>query len=154
MDPCAGSTLSAPRNIWSSVYELEATNLLLVLGEYIWQQEVIAPRYQWKWAVEAVSELGDYAAGLGIEIAIELEPFQLSIVNTLAKMVSFWMTSTIPPCGRIWTCPPGAGPYAGGRDCHLQGRIAHVHFSDCDGKKHGDLPRAGEWWISAPTLRS
>ena len=23
---------------------------------------------------------------------------------------------------------------------NLQGRIAHVHFSDCDGKKHGDLP--------------
>jgi sugar phosphate isomerase/epimerase len=22
----------------------------------------------------------------------------------------------------------------------LAGRIAHVHFSDCDGKKHGDLP--------------
>ena len=22
----------------------------------------------------------------------------------------------------------------------LQGRIAHVHLSDCDGKKHGDLP--------------
>ena len=65
------------------VYELEARNLLLVLGEYIWQQEVIAPRDQWKWAVEAVSELGDYAAGLGIEIAIELEPFHLSIVNTL-----------------------------------------------------------------------
>ena len=22
----------------------------------------------------------------------------------------------------------------------LKGRIAHSHFSDCDGKKHGDLP--------------
>jgi sugar phosphate isomerase/epimerase len=22
----------------------------------------------------------------------------------------------------------------------LKGRIAHCHFSDCDGKKHGDLP--------------
>jgi sugar phosphate isomerase/epimerase len=22
----------------------------------------------------------------------------------------------------------------------LKGRIAHVHFSDCDGKVHGDLP--------------
>ena len=22
----------------------------------------------------------------------------------------------------------------------LSGRIAHAHFSDCDGKKHGDLP--------------
>src|SRR3954447_19576282 len=32
-------------------YELEARNLLLVLGEYIWQQEVIQPRDQWAWAV-------------------------------------------------------------------------------------------------------
>ena len=22
----------------------------------------------------------------------------------------------------------------------MKGRIAHVHLSDCDGKKHGDLP--------------
>jgi sugar phosphate isomerase/epimerase len=24
--------------------------------------------------------------------------------------------------------------------CRLAGRIAHVHLSDCDGNKHGDLP--------------
>ena len=45
------------------VYELEAKNLLLVLGEYIWQQEVIAPRDQWKWAVEAVSRVGRLRRG-------------------------------------------------------------------------------------------
>ena len=70
-------------------YELEGRNLLLVLGEYIWQQEVIAPRDQWKWAVEHVRDLGEYAAGLGLEIAIELEPFHLSLVNDLPKMIQF-----------------------------------------------------------------
>src|SRR6185437_7126209 len=51
-------------------YELEGKNLLLVLGEYIWQQEVIAPQDQWKWAVEQVRELAEYARGRGLEIAI------------------------------------------------------------------------------------
>src|SRR4051812_35843600 len=71
------------------IYELEAKNLLLVVGEYIWQQEVIAPKDQWNWAVDGVRQLGVYAANLGLEIAIELEPFHLSIVNDVPKMVQF-----------------------------------------------------------------
>src|SRR5579872_4178757 len=38
-------------------YELEAKNLLLVLGEYIWQQEVIPAAEQWKIGVENVRRL-------------------------------------------------------------------------------------------------
>ena len=34
-------------------YEYDAKNLLLVLGEYIWNQEVIPPAEQWNWAVDA-----------------------------------------------------------------------------------------------------
>ena len=123
------------------VYELEARNLLLVLGEYIWQQEVIAPRDQWKWAVETVSELGDYAKGLGVEIAIELEPFHLSIVNTLAKMVSFLDDLHHPAVRANLDISHLALAHTPAEEVpNLQGRIAHVHFSDCDGKKHGDLP--------------
>jgi sugar phosphate isomerase/epimerase len=123
------------------VYELEARNLLLVLGEYIWQQEVIAPEAQWKWGVENVRALGEYAAGLGVEIAIELEPFQLSLVNTFDKMERF-LDDVAHPAVRanmdishlhLSGTPAGAIP-------RLKGRIAHVHFSDCDGVKHGDLP--------------
>ena len=33
-------------------YEYEAKNLLLVLGEYIWEQQVIPPREQWATAVQ------------------------------------------------------------------------------------------------------
>ena len=33
-------------------YELEAKNLLLVLGEYIWEQQVIPPAEQWETGVE------------------------------------------------------------------------------------------------------
>jgi sugar phosphate isomerase/epimerase len=123
------------------VYELEARNLLLVLGEYIWQQEVIAPRDQWKFAVENARALGQYAANLGLEIAIELEPFKLSLVNSLDKMVQF-LDDVDHPAVRanldishlhLSHSPAEAIP-------NLQGRIAHAHFSDCDGKVHGDLP--------------
>src|SRR5215218_1317558 len=53
-------------------YELEARNLLLVLGEYIWEQQVIPPAEQWRVGVENVRQLGEYAQTLGLQIAMEL----------------------------------------------------------------------------------
>ena len=123
------------------VYELEADNLLLVLGEYVWQKEVIPPEDQWKWAVENTRYLGEYAESLDLEIAIELEPFQLSLVNDLEKMKKF-LTDVDHPAvkanldiSHLALSHVDAGEIASIRD-----RIAHVHFSDCDGKVHGDLP--------------
>ena len=122
-------------------YELEGKNTLLVLGEYIWQQEVIAARDQWKWAVETVAELGDYAKGLGVDVAIELEPFHLSIINTLGKMMTFLDDVHHPAVRANLDISHLALAHTPAEDIsNLQGRIAHVHFSDCDGKKHGDLP--------------
>lgn len=46
-------------------YEYEAKNLLLVLGEYIWNREVIPPDEQWRYGVETCRELAEYAADLG-----------------------------------------------------------------------------------------
>src|SRR3954465_9213166 len=46
-----------------------ARNVLLVLGEYIWQKEVIPPGEQWATGVRHVRALGEYAAELGLEIA-------------------------------------------------------------------------------------
>jgi hypothetical protein len=62
---------------------LGCDNLLLVIGEYIWQQEVIPPEEQWRAGVQNVRRLAEFAAELGLEIAIELEPFKLSLVNTV-----------------------------------------------------------------------
>src|SRR5438552_7823901 len=70
-------------------YEYEAKNLLLVLGEYIWNQEVIPPAEQWQTAVRNVRELGQYAANLGQQIALELEPFPLSLLNSVDSMERF-----------------------------------------------------------------
>src|SRR5487761_1989841 len=56
-------------------YMFEARNVLLVLGEYIWQREVIPPAEQWATGVDNVKALGRYAGDLGLEIALEMEPF-------------------------------------------------------------------------------
>jgi D-psicose/D-tagatose/L-ribulose 3-epimerase len=122
-------------------YDLRAKNLLLVLGEYIWNQEVIAPSDQWKWAVEGVTELSSYAEHLGLEIAVEIEPFALSIVNNIDRMDQF--LGDVARCNvkanidvsHLALAKDGASEVS-----RLAGRIAHVHLSDCDGKKHGDLP--------------
>src|SRR5262249_10670329 len=70
-------------------YELEARNLLLVIGEYIWERQVIPPAEQWQTGVGNVRLLGDHAARLGLEIALELEPFKLSLVNDVDSMLRF-----------------------------------------------------------------
>ena len=122
-------------------YELEARNYLIVIGEYIWQQEVIPPRDQWNWAVEGLRTLGEYAAGLGLEIAIELEPFHLSIVNDVASMVKMLDDVAHPAVKANLDISHLALTHTAATEIpRLRQRIAHCHLSDCDGKKHGDLP--------------
>jgi sugar phosphate isomerase/epimerase len=122
-------------------YELEAKNTLLVLGEYIWQREVIKPADQWKWAVDNTRMLGEYAKGLGLEIAIELEPFRESMVNDLDKMVRFLNDVNHPAVkANLDISHLHLSQTPASEVQRLKGRIAHVHLSDCDGKVHGDLP--------------
>lgn len=122
-------------------YELEGKNLLLVLGEYIWQQEVIAPKDQWSWAVQHVHELTEYAAGLGLEIALEIEPFHLSLVNNAQLMRKFLDDVDHPAAkANIDISHLALAGEEAGEIGKLAGRIAHVHLSDCNGKVHGDLP--------------
>ena len=122
-------------------YELEAENLLLVLGEYIWNQEVIPPQEQWKTGIENCRRLGDYAAGLGLKIALELEPFHLSLVNNVDSMVRFLEEARHPALGANIDVShlqlAGVKPEEVAR---LKDHAIHVHISDCDGKRHGDLP--------------
>ena len=63
-----------------------AKNVLLVLGEYIWQKEVIPPVEQWSAAATCVKTLGEHARRLGLEIALELEPFAMSLLNDVESM--------------------------------------------------------------------
>src|SRR5690349_9411857 len=118
-----------------------AQNLLLVIGEYIWQREVIPPEAQWGFAVENTRVLGEYARDLGLEIAIELEPFDLSLVNSVESMLRFLDDVALPNVRAncdISHLHLVRTPFEDVQK--LKGRIAHVHLSDCDGEVHGDLP--------------
>lgn len=135
-------------------YELEAKNVLLVIGEYIWEKQVIPPAEQWQTGVKNVRELGKYAEGLGLQIALELEPFKLSLVNNVDTMVKFiddvnhpavWANIDISHLELSHTAPEELR--------RLKGKAIHVHLSDCDGKVHGDLPPGRGVMNFAPYLR-
>lgn len=122
-------------------YEYEANNLLLVIGEYIWQKEVIPPEEQWATAVRNVRELGDYAGNLGLEIALELEPFKLSLVNDVDSMVRFLEEVNHSQVkANIDISHLQLSDTKPEEIRRLKGLATHVHISDCDGKVHGDLP--------------
>ncbi len=122
-------------------YFLGARNVLLVLGEYIWQQEVIPPDVQWRCGVEEVRTLGVYAAELGLQIALELEPFSLSLLNDVASMARFLDEVGHPAVmANLDISHLALAHEPASAIARLKGRVAHVHISDCDGKVHGDLP--------------
>ena len=122
-------------------YEFSAKNVLLVLGEYIWNREVIRPENQWGFAVENCQRLGDYAEDLGLKIALELEPFSLSLLNNVDTMERFIddvdhaaIRANIDVSHLCLAKVPAEELR------RLKGKAIHVHISDCDGKVHGDLP--------------
>ena len=122
-------------------YEYHARNLLLVLGEYIWERQVIAPGEQWQTGVRNVRELGKYAGDLGLQIALELEPFKLSLVNNVETMLRFLQDVDHPAVrANIDVSHLQLSGVAPAELRRLKGWAIHVHLSDCDGKVHGDLP--------------
>ncbi len=119
----------------------EASNVLLVLGEYLWQREVIPPQDQWDWALEGCRRLGDIAGRNGVSIALEMEPFRLSLLHNPASMARF-----IEECGHprvkanIDISHMVLSDSSPADLALLRDKAIHVHISDCDGKVHGDLP--------------
>lgn len=119
----------------------QSKNLLLVIGEYIWQREVIPPEAQWEWGVECLRELGEYAGERDLDIALELEPFRLSLLNSVPEMARFIddvgmdnVKANIDVSHLVLSDTSPADLEL------LRDKATHVHISDCDGKVHGDLP--------------
>lgn len=118
-----------------------ARNVCFVPGEYMFQKKLLPPKQEWDMVIDATRQVGKHAAERGLELAIEMLPFDFAFVNSLDSMERFLdavalknVKATID-ISHFWLrrIPP--------RDLlRLNGRIAHVHISDCDGTNHGDLP--------------
>ena len=91
--------------------------------------------------MEHCQTLGIYAEELGVQIALELEPFKLSLLNNIENMAKFIDEVNHPAVKAnidvSHVLLAGDSP----EDIlKLRDRAIHVHISDCDGKVHGDLP--------------
>ncbi len=118
-----------------------ASNILLVLGEYLWQREVIPPQAQWQWGLETCRRLGDYADRKHLDLALELEPFRLSLLHNVETMVRFVDECRHPRVrANIDVSHLVLSDTSPADVRQLKGKAIHVHLSDCDGKVHGDLP--------------
>src|SRR5437879_4779267 len=136
-------------------YEYEAKNLLLVIGEYIWERQVIPPAEQWQTGVQNVRELGKYAADLGLQIALELEPFKLSLVNNVESMVRFLDDVNHPAVRANIDVSHLELSHTQPEELRrLKGKAIHVHLSECDGRGHGDLPPGRGVMNFGPCLRA
>jgi D-psicose/D-tagatose/L-ribulose 3-epimerase len=118
-----------------------ARNLLFVPGEYMFQRRLLPPAYEWERVVDATRQVGQRAAERGLEVAIELLPFDYAFVSTLDDLDRLLGEVGLPnvqaavDISHLWL--QRIEPSAVER---FAGRIAQVHVADCDGESHGDLP--------------
>jgi D-psicose/D-tagatose/L-ribulose 3-epimerase len=119
----------------------EARNVLLVVGEYYWDCEVIPKDGIWELAKETVREAGEYARSKGLEIVLELEPFEQALLKDIDELVRFVREIDHPAVRANADISHLHLSNASFADvAKLTGLIGHIHLSDCDGKVHGDLP--------------
>jgi D-psicose/D-tagatose/L-ribulose 3-epimerase len=120
---------------------LGARNVLLVVGEYYWDCEVFPAEAIWDMAKDAVRTAGEYAGSNGLEIVLELEPFETAILKDVHELVRFVREIDHPAVRANADISHLHLSEASFEDVsELTGLIGHIHLSDCDGKVHGDLP--------------
>jgi sugar phosphate isomerase/epimerase len=104
--------------------------------------------------VKNCRELGKVAGDLGVQIALELEPFKLSLVNDVDSMVRFIDEVDHPAVRANIDVSHLQLSHTKPEELRrLKGKAIHVHLSDCDGKVHGDLPPGRGVVDFAPYLR-
>ena len=120
---------------------LGARNVLLVVGEYYWDGEVFPRAAIWDMAKEMVKEAGEYAHSKGLEIVLELEPFNEALLKDVHELVRFVKEIDHPA---VRANADISHLHLSGCSfdevAELTGLIGHIHLSDCDGKVHGDMP--------------
>ena len=120
---------------------LGARNVLLVVGEYYWDGEVFPNAAIWDLSKEMVKEAGEYAQSKGLEIVLELEPFEQALLKDIDELARFVHEIDHPAVRANADISHLHLSNASFEDvAKLKGLIGHIHLSDCDGKVHGDLP--------------
>jgi D-psicose/D-tagatose/L-ribulose 3-epimerase len=120
---------------------LGGRNVLLVAGEYYCDLQVFSADAIFGLVAENVRELGEYASERGLEIVIELEPFDNAIagsVHELARLLREVDHPAVKANADISHLHLSGASFDDVRV--LDGLIGQVHVSDCDGEVHGDLP--------------
>jgi D-psicose/D-tagatose/L-ribulose 3-epimerase len=130
------------RNVLDYAAEFESVrNLLFVPGEYMFQGKLLPREREWEAVVDATAQVGRHAASLGLDVAIELLPFEHAFIRTLDDLerlldaVALDNVKAAIDISHLWLEriePQQLDRFAG--------RIAQVHVADCDGTSHGDLP--------------
>jgi D-psicose/D-tagatose/L-ribulose 3-epimerase len=120
---------------------LGGRNVVLVIGEYYWELQVLTAERIWGIAVENVREVAEHAAELGLEVVIELEPFQHSLVSNVHELARFVREVEHPA---VKANADISHLHLSGATLDdvsvLEGLVGHAHLSDCNGEVHGDLP--------------
>ena len=118
-----------------------ARNILLVIGEYFWDGEVFPNDAIWSSVVDRVRTLGEYAREKGLEVVIELEPFTQALVKDVDELARFVNEVNHPAVRANADISHLHLARASFDDVKkLEDLIGHIHLSDCDGERHGDLP--------------
>jgi sugar phosphate isomerase/epimerase len=116
-------------------------NLLFVPGDYIFGGKLLPREQEWDRVVDATRQVGAQARERGLEVAIELLPFEHAFVRTLDDMDRLLEAVGLPnvkagiDISHLWLERIGADELA-----RFAGRVGQVHVADCDGVNHGDLP--------------
>jgi D-psicose/D-tagatose/L-ribulose 3-epimerase len=122
-------------------YDFGSGKMILVPGEYVWEEQEVDPKVQWGWAVEGIGEIADYAHTLGIETGLEFETPKHNIINSVETLKRM-----LDDIGRpyvqgnvdfVHMYVVGDAPEALQK---LKGRLLNVHFADCKGRKHAHYP--------------
>src|SRR5271166_4371179 len=122
-------------------YYFGSPTMVLVLGNYVYEKREFKPEQQWNWALDGVREIADYSKSLGIEIALEYVPYMFYLLDSVDQMAKFIQNADHPAVkanadvSHLYLM--GDAPESLKK---LRGKIINIHFSDCDGKVHGDLP--------------
>jgi D-psicose/D-tagatose/L-ribulose 3-epimerase len=119
----------------------EGRNVLLVAGEYYCDLQVFSADQIFGLVTENLRTLAEHAAPQGIELAIELEPFENSIagnVHELARLIREVDHPAVKANADVSHLHLSGASFDD--VAVLGGMIGHVHVSDCDGNVHGDMP--------------